>query len=62
MLSRPALQASLLEHLRRQAGKFSAEDFMWDLRVMVEMFLAKCLWAEASTAACCPARSLHTPL
>jgi glycosyltransferase involved in cell wall biosynthesis len=40
VLSRPALQDSLLEHLRQQAGKFSAERFMRDLRTIVDKFLA----------------------
>ncbi len=39
VLSRPALQASLLEHLRQQAGKFSAERFMRDIRAVVDKFL-----------------------
>ncbi len=39
VLSRPALQASLLEHLRQQAGKFSAERFMRELRTIVDTFL-----------------------
>ena len=39
VLSRPALRASLLEHLRRQAEKFSAENFMRDLRAIVAKFL-----------------------
>ena len=63
MLSHPALQTSLLEHLRRQAEKFSAENFMRDLRAAVEKFLAKSrLSAGASTAACSPAPSLQAPL
>ena len=52
-----------MEHLRRQAEKFSTENFMRDLRAMVEKFLAKSsLSAGASTAACGPARSLQAPL
>ena len=39
VLNRPALRASLLEHLRRQAEKFSAENFMRDLRAVVDKFL-----------------------
>ncbi len=39
VLSRPALQASLLEHLSRQAGKFSAENFMRELHAAVAGFL-----------------------
>ncbi|MGA7871730.1 MAG: glycosyltransferase family 4 protein [Candidatus Binatus sp.] len=63
VLSRPALQASLLEHLWRQAEKFSAENFMRDFRAAVEKFLAKSsLSAGASMAACGPARSLQAPL
>ena len=63
VLSRPALQATLLEHLGRQAEKFSAENFMRDLRAAVEKFLAKSsLSAGASTAACGPARSLQAPV
>ena len=63
VLSRPALRASLLEHLRRQAEKFSAENFMRDLREIVEKFLAKSSpSAGALTAACSPARSLRAPL
>lgn len=63
VLSRPALQATLFEHLERQAEKFSAENFMRDLRAAVEKFLAKSsLSAGAPTAACGPARSLLAPL
>jgi len=63
VLSRPALQASLSEYLGRQAEKFSAKNFMRDLRAMVEEFLAKSrLSAGSSTAACSPARSLQAPL
>jgi len=51
LLSRPALQASLLEHLRQQAEKFSAERFMRDLRTIVDKFLARSnLPASAATA------------
>jgi len=63
VLSRRALQASLSEHLRQQAKKFSAENFMRDLRAIVDKFLAKSsLSADALTAACGPARSLQAPL
>ena len=41
VLSRSALQANLLEHLRQQARKFSAERFMRDLRTIIERFLAR---------------------
>lgn len=52
VLSRPALQASLLEHLRRHAEKFSTENFKRDFRAMVEGFLAQSnLPTHAATAA-----------
>ncbi len=63
VLSRRQLQASLLDHLRRQGEGYSAERFMRDLRAAVEKFLAKSsLSARVALAADSPARTLQAPL
>lgn len=63
VLTQPASQVTLFEHLRRQAQKFSPKSFMCDLQATVERFLAKSsLSAGVPTAGRSTARSLQAHL